>query len=124
MQVEAFGDVHGGDVLVAEAEGALAAFAVEVRVQVAQAPVPVFAAVALLRAEGVLGVPASVLYLVHEVVAEEERERAVYGGLVHGAQFGFQVGERNGASCLHHGLQDEQAQGGGFDFPLFQYVFG
>lgn len=111
MQVEAFGQVHLRDGQPPQAEGPLAAFAVEVGVQPGEPHVYVFPAMAVLGAYGVFHLAAAVFDAVHEMVAEEERQRPEYGGLVHRDELVLQVADGHGAVHFFHRAQDEQAHG-------------
>ena len=106
VHLETLGKLHLRDFGVAEAEGAVAAFAVEVGVLVVGGALVV--PLADLVAQGA----AAVLDGVDEMVVEQEGEGAEDGAaLCRGhALFQFAQGERS--ACAFQLLEDEQAHGG------------
>ena len=106
---EALGERHLRDVHVVEAEGSLAAFAIEVWMMVFRRTL-VLAAAQLIEQRS-----ATVLDAVDDVAVEKERECTEDGAAVGRHHTFFQFAQRERPACPFQFVIDQEPHGGGFD---------
>ena len=106
---EALGERHLRDVHVVEAEGSLAAFAIEVWMMVFRRTL-VLAAAQLIEQRS-----ATILDAVDDVAVEKERECTEDGAAVGRHHTFFQFAQRERPACPFQFVIDQEPHGGGFD---------